>query len=94
MTSTRFKKGQSGNPSGRPKVPADVKAALAAACPRAVQSLVELLDSPNEQVRLRASVEIINRHLGPPATPQEQTSPEDQQRRMVVLDSDVDVVIE
>lgn len=66
-----FEKGKSGNPGGRKKIPADVKAAFALACPRAVDTLVALLDSKNEPVRLRAAEVIINRHLGkiPDAAP-------------------------
>lgn len=92
MAGGRFKKGQTGNPKGRPKISSDVKAAFAAACPDAVATLVELLDSKNETVRLRAADIIVNRHLGPPAAPKEQADPADQQRRFVVLDGDaVDV---
>lgn len=87
-----FQKGKSGNPSGRKRVPEDVKAAFAAACPDAVATLVALLQSKNEPIRLRAAEVIINRHLGPPTAPTQQADPADQQRRFVVLDSDaVDV---
>ena len=72
-------------------MPPDVKAALAAACPKAVETLVALLDSANEAVRLRAAETIITRHLGPPQAPIEAPAVEDQQRRFVVIDGD-DVV--
>jgi hypothetical protein len=66
-----FQKGQSGNPGGRKRIPDDVKAAFAQACPQAVATLVSLLQSKNEAIRLRAAEVIINRHLGrvPEAAP-------------------------
>lgn len=83
-----FQKGKSGNPGGRKAIPADVKAAFAAACPKAVDTLVALLDSKNEPIRLRAAEVIITRHLGPAQVPQQQADPAEQQRRFVVLDSE------
>lgn len=82
-------KGQSGNPGGKKKTPADVKEALAAACPRAVETLISLLDDKASAVRLRAAIEVLNRHLGPPAAPVVVAPVEDQRRRLVVVDGNV-----
>ena len=49
---TWFKKGQSGNPSGRPKAEAKVVEAARAAGERCVEVLVELLDDPDTRIRI------------------------------------------
>lgn len=87
-------KGQSGNPGGRRRASPDVKAAFAAACPDAVATLVALLQSKNETVRLRAADVIITRHLGPAAAPEPVAPPEDQRRRIVVVGDDVDLDVD
>ena len=61
-----FKPGQSGNPSGRPKIPDDVKEAIRAACPKAVSVLVALLDSKKEAYRLEAAKTLLDRGYGKP----------------------------
>ena len=91
-SATSFQKGKSGNPGGRKALPADVKEAFAAACPRAVSTLVALLDSKSEPIRMRAAELIINRHLGPPAAPVAAPTAEDPRRRLVVVDDALDDV--
>jgi hypothetical protein len=59
-----FQKGQSGNPGGRRPIPSDVKEALRAACPEAVERLVGLLKSQDERVALAAAQTVIERALG------------------------------
>lgn len=77
-----FVKGKSGNPGGRPKLPAGVMsraealAAFAALVPDALQALQACLQSDDEKVRLRAAELVIERHLGKvaeaqPITPDE-----------------------
>lgn len=60
-----FKPGQSGNPAGRPKLPEDVKAALQAATPAAVATLVEIMTSgKSEDTRVKAAGIILDRVYG------------------------------
>lgn len=83
----QWKKGQSGNPRGRPKTSDDARAAFAAAFPKAADTLVALLDSADEAIRLRAADSILQKHLTlaeqPVAAPAE-----DQRRRLVVITGD------
>ena len=65
-----FKKGVSGNPSGRAKLPAEVKAELRKLTPRAIAVLGELLTSDDDKVRMAAAKEVLDRHLGKPQTEQ------------------------
>ena len=48
-----WKKGQSGNPGGRKKMPEDAKAMLKAATPAAVKLLVDTLNNPEEKTETR-----------------------------------------
>jgi hypothetical protein len=82
-----WKKGQSGNPRGRPKTSDDARATFAAAFPKAAETLVALLDSPDEAIRLRAADSILQKHLNLAEQPVAQPA-EDQRRRLVVIDGD------
>lgn len=65
-----FKKGVSGNPTGRAKLPPDIKAELRRMTPRALAALSELLDSSDDKVRMAAAKEVLDRHLGKPQAEQ------------------------
>lgn len=64
----QFKKGQSGNPSGRPKIDPEVKEILKAASPDAARRLVELMNSEIDKIALKACCEILDRTIGKPET--------------------------
>ena len=61
-----WKKGQSGNPSGRAKIPEDAKAMLKAATPQAVKLLVDTLNNPKEktETRVRCAETVLDRVYG------------------------------
>lgn len=63
-----FKKGQSGNPSGRPKIPDDIKAMLKGATPDACRLLCETINNPNEKTELRVKCAeiVLDRVYGKP----------------------------
>ncbi|BAB50793.1 DUF5681 domain-containing protein [Mesorhizobium japonicum] len=66
MAKHLWKPGVSGNPSGRPKTPEEVKEMLRALTPKAVQRLGEALDGDDQKLRVTAAQEILNRTLGKP----------------------------
>ncbi len=65
---TVWKKGQSGNPGGRPRMPDDVKEAFRAMTPRAIKVLAGILDDEkmDPRVRLRAVEQVLDRAIGRP----------------------------
>lgn len=65
----RFTKGKSGNPNGRAKIPADLKEAFKAQCPKALDILVGIMNDPvsKDNDRIRAAEIILDRGYGKPA---------------------------
>lgn len=78
-----FKPGESGNPSGRKKIDPKIKKALEAALPKAVKVLVSLLESEDEDIRLKAANSICDRNLGKPV--QAISDPDGNALRQVVI---------
>lgn len=67
----RFVPGNSGNPKGRIPLPAEIRNAIRSASPRAVEVLIESLESPDERIRVVAARELLDRGYGKPATADE-----------------------
>jgi hypothetical protein len=61
-----FVKGQSGNPGGRPKEDAEVKALARTYGPEAVHKLAELMRGDNPKVSASAAVALLDRGYGKP----------------------------
>jgi hypothetical protein len=61
-----FVKGQSGNPSGRPKEDSEVKQAARAYGLEAVHKLAELMRGDNPKVSREAAVALLDRGFGKP----------------------------
>lgn len=61
-----FQPGQSGNPGGRPKEDAEVKALARAAGPEAITKLLELLRCDDRRTALAAAQALLDRGYGKP----------------------------
>lgn len=66
-----FAKGQSGNPSGRPKIPKDVKEMLKAAAPDAAKLLIDTINDSEapRALRLEAAKTLLDRVYGKATQP-------------------------
>ena len=63
-----FKRGQSGNPGGRPKIPADIRQAFRDLTPLAVETLEEAMEKADWSNRVKAAQVVLERGWG--KTPQ------------------------
>lgn len=70
-TSTTFRKGQTGNPKGRPKVPTEVKEILKAAAPGAAKLLVEMVadETQKPELRIKCAETVLDRVYGKAVQP-------------------------
>jgi hypothetical protein len=64
--SHRFRKGQSGNPGGRPRAEREVRELAQAYGPRAIRRLAGLMRSTNERVAVAAASALLDRGYGKP----------------------------
>ena len=62
-----FQKGQSGNPGGRSKLPADIREAFKAKAPQALEVLTRCLQSDDDRIAMMAAQAILDRGYGKPA---------------------------
>lgn len=68
-----FKKGQSGNPAGRPKKVIDVAAIARDSSDKAMTKLAKLIDSEDERIALQAAIAVLDRAVGKPKQTVEKT---------------------
>lgn len=71
----RFQKGVSGNPTGRPCLPQEIKDMAQAAAPAAFRKLISLTDHENPIVAMRACEIVMDRGYGKPVQAQEISGP-------------------
>ena len=64
MVGKPFKKGQSGNPGGRPKMASDVKALAQDHCAAAIKKLAALMKSKDERTAIAACKDLLDRGIG------------------------------
>jgi hypothetical protein len=71
MSDSRFKKGQSGNPGGRPKIHPDVREMAIAASPEAIRTLVAVMQdtSAPAAARVTAADKVLDRAYGKAVQP-------------------------
>lgn len=62
----KFAKGQSGNPSGRAKMPAEIRDILSSNSEKAVKAIVKFMDDDDPRVALRAAEALLDRTYGKP----------------------------
>ena len=62
----KFQKGVSGNPGGRPKLPAEMREMFRAKAPEAFEVLSRHLQSPDAKVAIAAATQILDRAYGRP----------------------------
>ena len=62
----RFQKGESGNPGGRSKLPADIRSAFKAKAPQALEVLTRCLQSEDDRIAMLAAQAILDRGYGRP----------------------------
>jgi len=64
----RFTKGVSGNPNGRKPIPTEIKEALTALVPRAIERLTNIIDdSEDDKLVMEAVKVVLDRVYGKPA---------------------------
>jgi hypothetical protein len=66
-TNGRFQKGESGNPGGRPKLPAEMREMFQAKAPEAFEVLRKHLHASDPRVSVSAATQILDRAYGRPA---------------------------
>ena len=61
-----FQSGRSGNPGGRPRLPADIREAFKARAPQALEVLTRCLQSGDDRIAMLAAQAILDRGYGKP----------------------------
>lgn len=65
-SSGTFKKGQCGNPKGRPKEAAEIKALALAQAPAAIKRLTEIMMTGDDRSASAAAIALLDRGIGKP----------------------------